>query len=933
MSAGARGGDDVPIPTDSPQLPLWLQAAVRLGTRFLRIAAAGEPPASSSFLPPGKATPLCCAECGRVHPPVMDEYYFWLVNSEYYDPSVLNPADPTLYQDADWGVVPPDMTSGWHRRDRLPQLLAWPKRPMVKLAWCRVHNGEFQPPRFTDDGAHVNPGGGDAQLEFTGREGDSLRFRITNPAALPPGYTDPSPWGFRYDVATDTAVVLPEVVATPPAAGPFPPSLLAYPFFVYFTPGAPLEPSIYSTAMTVAGTLRAHCRYEAALKWYELYYAPFDTDLRWVRCREPERPPTDRDPDTPSDPIPGTPAGDQPTPDSPNVIFINDGTSPDGEALSIRSGRRSDRDPCCDTLARTDLASRRRSVLLAYLETLLQHAEAAFCRHSPEGYATARLRLDSLSKLLGERPRTIFGQDDGENPHTVTAFVPRFAPLNPRLMEIYDKANDKLDALHHCLTKARLKAGTLHLDTSYWGDDPVRRGWKSEAESCLDHDGCCCPPSPYRFQFLLQRAAETAGEVSAFGAELLAAFEKGDAEFLAAMRAGHERQLLGLTEELRRLEFRDADWQVQALKKTKQAAQARRQYYADLIANGLIPGEQAYQNLTGVSMTTRAAGNNVEAVGQVMNLIPDMTVGTAGIASSPVAVNQLPIGTKLAHAFAAAARILYTVADITGTKAGLSLTEGGWDRREADWIFQVTVLDIEIEQIERQILGAGRRRDEALRQLNNLVQQKQQAAELHDFLRDKFTNQALYLFLQQELAALHHQMFEVAWCWARQAQRAFQLERELTTQSFLSAKIWDGLHEGLLTGERLSTSLRAMEKAYHDQNRREHELVTRLSLRVDFPLAFLQLKVTGACEIEIPEWRLDREYPGHYLRRIKTVSLTIPSVVRALHGRSLQAHTAEQHHPHRADAARRRRLLSAQSAPAAVASVCAMRRSRMIHVS
>jgi hypothetical protein len=875
---GTPGGDDASLPADSPQLPLWLQAAVRLGTRFLRIAAAGEPPASSSFLPPSIATPVCCTECGRIHPPVMDEYYFWLVNSEYYDPSVLNPADPSLHQDADWGIVPPDMTSDWHRSDHLSQLLAWPKRPMVKLAWCRVHNGEFQTPRFTDDGAHVNPGGGDAQLQFIGREGDSLRFQITNAAPPPPGYTDPSLWGFRYDVAADTAVVLPEVVATPPAAGPFPPSLSAYPFFVYFTPGAPLEPSIYSTAMTVAGTLRAHCRYEAALKWYEIYYAPFDKDLRWARCRTPQHRPNDPDPNTPNDPAPGIPAGEQPDPDSPNAIVASDGAGPGVEAVSIRFSRRSDLDPCCDTRVRTDLASRWRSVLLAYLETLLQHAEAAMCRHSPEGYATARLRLDTLAKLLGERPRTIFGQDDGENPQSVTAFVPRLAPLNPRLMEIYEQVADQFDALHHCMTKARPKAGALHLDTSYWGDDPARRGWKSEFESCLDHDGCCCPPSPYRFQFLLQRAVETAGEVRAFGGELLAAFEKGDAEFLAAMRAAHERQLLGLTEELRRLEFRDADWQVQALQKTKQGAQARRQYYADLIANGLIPNEQAYQNLTDVSMTTRASGNTVEATGQVMNLIPDMTVGTAGIASTPVAVNELPIGTKLAHAFAAGARILFTVADITGTKAGLALTEAGWDRREADWIFQVTVLDIEIEQIERQILGAERRRDQSLRQLNNLVQQKQQAAELHDFLRDKFTNQALYLFLQQELAALHHQMFEIAWCWARQAQRAYQLERELTTQSFLPTAIWDGLHEGLLAGERLSTSLRAMEKAYHDQNTREHELITRLSLRADFPLAFLQLKITGACEVEIPEWRLDREYPGHYLRRIKSVSLTIPCV-------------------------------------------------------
>ncbi|WP_271589180.1 neuraminidase-like domain-containing protein [Bradyrhizobium sp. CCBAU 53415] len=876
---GDRDGN--PNGASSPQLPLWLQAAVRLGTRFLRIAAAGEPPASSSFMPPATSTSPCCCDCGRVHPSVMDEYYFWLVQSEYYDPTVLNVADKTLYQDADWGAAPGDMTSDWHRPAQLPKLVAWPTKPMVKLAWVRVHNGEFQTPRYSDDGAHVNPAAGEPQLEFDGREGDSLRFRVTNADALPLGYTDPSPWGFRYDIAPDTAVVLPEVIATPAPAGPFPLSLSAYPFFVYFLPGAPLEPSVYSTAMTVAATLRTHCRYEAALKWYELYFTPGDKDLRWATCRKPPRDggnvpgvPADGGNNFPNPAVPGA-APHRPNPDA------NPNANPNGAPIvlaAVRSVARTDQDPCCDTLVRTDLAARQRSVVLSYLETLLQYAQSAMCKNSPEAYAMTKLRLDTLSRFLGERPRTIFGQDDDKNPQTVAAFVPRFPPLNPRLMEIYDNVVDQLDALHQCLTKARLKGGVLHQDTSYWGDDSVRRGWKTAAWNCLDDDGCCCPPSPYRFQFLLQRALETAGDVRTLGAELLAAFEKGDAEFLAAMRARHERQLQNLTEEIRRMEFREADWQVQALQKSKQSAQAKRQYYADLIANGLIPKEQNYQNLTGVSMTTRAAGNVVEAVGQVMNLIPDNTTGVAGIASSPVSVFQMPIGTKLAHAFAAAARILYTVADITTTQGGLALTEGGWDRREADWVFQVTVLDIEIQQIERQILGAERKRDAALRQLNNLAQQKQQAAEVQDFLRDKFTNHALYLFLQQEVAALHRQMFDVAWCWARQAQRAFQLERELTTQTYLPLNVWDGLHEGLLAGERLSAALRAMEKAYFDQNRREQELVTRLSVRLDFPLAFLQLKVTGACEIEIPEWRLDREYPGHYLRRVKAVSLTIPCV-------------------------------------------------------
>lgn len=158
-------------------------------------------------------------------------------------------------------------------------------------------------------------------------------------------------------------------------------------------------------------------------------------------------------------------------------------------------------------------------MLLAYLETLLQHAQAAMCRNSNEGFAVARLRLDAVARFLGERPRTIFGQDDGAAPQTVVNFVPRFAPMNPRLMEIYDRVEDHLGALHACLTKARIRGGVVPFDTSYWGDSPVRRGWKTAEALCLDDDGCCCPPSPYRFTFLLERALETAGEVRAFGGD------------------------------------------------------------------------------------------------------------------------------------------------------------------------------------------------------------------------------------------------------------------------------------------------------------------------------------------------------------------------------------------------------------------------------
>ena len=69
-----------------------------------------------------------------------------------------------------------------------------------------------------------------------------------------------------------------------------------------------------------------------------------------------------------------------------------------------------------------------------------------------------------------------------------------------------------------------------------------------------------------------------------------------------------------------------------------------------------------------------------------------------------------------------------------------------------------------------------------------------------------------------------------------------------------------------------------MEKAYYDENRREYELTKHISTRIHFPKAFLQLQTTGYCEIDIPEWMFDQDYPGQYMRRIKNVTMTLPCV-------------------------------------------------------
>ena len=65
-------------------------------------------------------------------------------------------------------------------------------------------------------------------------------------------------------------------------------------------------------------------------------------------------------------------------------------------------------------------------------------------------------------------------------------------------------------------------------------------------------------------------------------------------------------------------------------------------------------------------------------------------------------------------------------------------------------------------------------------------------------------------------------------------------------------------------------------------------------MRLHFPIQFLQLKTTGVCEIELPEWMFDLDHPGQYMRRIRNVTLTIPCVTGPYTGVHGRAHPAQQ---------------------------------------
>jgi hypothetical protein len=229
-----------------------------------------------------------------------------------------------------------------------------------------------------------------------------------------------------------------------------------------------------------------------------------------------------------------------------------------------------------------------------------------------------------------------------------------------------------------------------------------------------------------------------------------------------------------------------------------------------------------------------------------------------------------------------AADALGVIAGWQQDQAGIAARTAGHQRRADDWTLQANLAARELAQTGRQIIASLIAEQVAYHDYQTLQTQVRNAQQVQSFLQSKFTSAVFYTWMQSDLSALYYQYYRFACDTARQAEQTMKAELmrpELDSTQFIQFNYWDAGHQGLLSGEALHLDIKRMEMAYHDNNKRELELTRHVSLRQLDPLALLKLKVTGSATVTVPEWLYDRDCPGHYMRRIKTIGVSVPAVV------------------------------------------------------
>ncbi|CAG0978769.1 MAG: peptidoglycan-binding protein [Candidatus Methanoperedens sp.] len=448
-------------------------------------------------------------------------------------------------------------------------------------------------------------------------------------------------------------------------------------------------------------------------------------------------------------------------------------------------------------------------------------------------------------------------------------------PNNDKLLEYWGKVEDRLFKIRHCMN---IQGVVRQLPLFEPPIDPALLVKAAAAGVDLSSvlSDVAAPPGQYRFRLLAQKAVEFCGEIRALGDKLLSILEKNDAEGLALLRSVNEIKLLEAVKEIRKQQIKEGKETWAGLEKAKESAEEKKNFYESREFMNLFEGAaMTFGGVSALAETAIAAGY-IMAGG--LAFIPKFVAGASGFGGSPE-VNASPVdGLRFSKAAEAAVQTLSAIARASDKWGSLASSMGIYWRRKEEWDFQGRLANIEIKQLERQIEAARIRYIIAEKELENQELQIEQTKSVDEYMRSKYTNQQLYDWMLRQLATIYFQSYQLAFDMAKRAEKCYQFELGKADASFIQFGYWDSLKKGLLAGEKLANDIRRMETAYIDQNKRELEITKHISLVQFFPFSLLTLKETGSCVAVLPEWLFDMDYPGHFRRRIKSVSITIPCV-------------------------------------------------------
>ncbi|WP_413793936.1 MULTISPECIES: neuraminidase-like domain-containing protein [unclassified Pseudomonas] len=567
-------------------------------------------------------------------------------------------------------------------------------------------------------------------------------------------------------------------------------------------------------------------------------------------------------------------------------------------------------------IARSHPVHFRKALYFLYLDILINRGDAAYRAMTPDGLSEAKLWYVRVLDLLGPRPQVqpldhwipISLQALSETPssnlrnfeHSVIRLTgnqalnlsegnPRLSvpaidsphfrlPFNPQLLKRWEVAESRLYNLRHNLD---LAGKPLHLPIIAAPLDP-RALSSASALSLSDSPSTGLPSvtiAHYRFTVMHSHAQNAVESLSQFGTLLLSLIERKEQAQLQELQQQQVWDLAKISVDLQRQALIIDQRNRQALQASKAIVQRRINHYQQLLDNGLSGAETQACQLYLKSGASELSASDAQVTAGGLMMVPNIFGFSNG-------------GIRWEGAMHAATALAQGAAIDDRTAAAHLDRTAQFNRRGEEWTLIRDQAQLELAQIDAQLAQFTEQETATRLQLRLAESTLGQARANYDFLSKRFTKAQLYQWLNGQFAALYRQAYDTTLSLCLAAEACWQYEIADFDVRFIQPGAWHSTYRGLGAGELLKMNLLKMHAEYLQRHGRELEIRKTISLRQlkgktaasTLNKAWAQLHADlkqGGCEFELTHQLFEDDYEGqqHYLRRIKTISVTLPTVV------------------------------------------------------
>ncbi|WP_339478017.1 Tc toxin subunit A-related protein [Pseudomonas sp. RL_5y_Pfl2_73] len=443
------------------------------------------------------------------------------------------------------------------------------------------------------------------------------------------------------------------------------------------------------------------------------------------------------------------------------------------------------------------------------------------------------------------------------------------AEINRDLLDVWDVLKARLHNLRHYLTLDGKPIDLPLYDTPINPKDLMRAQAGGGGFNLRD---ILTPPivPPYRFMAILPRAQQAVQTLCRFGDQLRQYTEQADRCDQETLQQEHLIEMSDFSRELQTELLRHAEVTLEALKASQLMVGERKSYFHGLVEKGLNKEEiEAAENLKRARKGAVATGSTT-SFGHAL----DFAVNILGMAAGGIKWSAP------AHATAAATSA-YSQSE--SFWANLHERYGSQRRLREEWEFQHKAAIAELEALGKQVQAQQIQIQASTVSVNQQARAIEQAKEMYTFLTQTRTSRAsLYRWMQSKMATLYFQTYDAVTALCLSAQACWQYEIGDYESHFILPGAWVDSHHGFTAGESLTLGLLRMESAFLHRYERRLTIRKLVSLRDYFgdawPDTFETLKVTGKLDFTLDSRCYDSDYPGHYLRQIRRVSITLPAL-------------------------------------------------------